>query len=150
MGSPERATRDEVDERIAIVEGLMRRAQWERGRSNRLLAKQWGCSIDAVNDYAAEAGRRVRADLTDREEVQITVCAALSTVVREGLRDGDRSSVVRAGDVWSRIVGARAPEKHEHSFADDFDAMSASDKSAWLRAKAAEMIAEADAIDAAQ
>ena len=86
MVSPDRASRDVVDERVGIVEGLMRRAQWERGRTNRALAKQWGCSVDAVNDYAAEAGRRVRADVTDREEVQMTVCAALSTVVREGLR----------------------------------------------------------------
>jgi hypothetical protein len=148
MASPDRATRDEVDERVGVIEALMRRAQWERGRSNRVMAKQWDCSVDAVNDYAAEAGRRVRAEVTDRDEVQVTVCAALSTVVREGLRDGDRAAVVRAGDVWSRVVGARAAERHEHSFADDFEAMSPSDKSAWLRAKAAEMIAEADAIDA--
>ena len=49
----------------------------------------------------------------------MTVCAALSTVVREGLRDGDRSAVVRAGDVWTRIIGARAAEKHEHTVVDD-------------------------------
>lgn len=149
MVSTDRASRDVVDERVGIVEGLMRRAQWERGRTNRALAKQWGCSVDAVNDYAAEAGRRVRADVTDREEVQMTVCAALSTVVREGLRDGDRSAVVRAGDVWTRIIGARAAEKHEHTVVDDFDAMTPSQKSAWLRDRAAEMLAEADRLDAA-
>lgn len=108
--SARRSTRKIVDERVLLIEGLMRRAAWDRGRSNRVLAQQWGCTVSAVNDYAAEAARRVRAEVTDPEMVETTVCAALSTVVRDGMRDSDRRSVIRAADVWSRIVGARAPE----------------------------------------
>lgn len=92
----------------------MRRCQWERGRTNRALAEQWGCSVGAVNDYAAEAARRVRAEVLNPDEVQETVCTALSAVIREGMRDKDRRAVIAAGDVWTRIVGARSPERVEH------------------------------------
>lgn len=115
VSQPKRATRAQVEERVALVEALMRRAQWERGRSNRAMAKQWDCSIASVDDYAAEAARRVRAEVTDPSEVQTTVCAALSTIVRESLRDGDRKSAVRAADVWSRVAGGRAADKVEMS-----------------------------------
>ena len=107
------SSRATIEERIDLIEGIMRRAAWERGRTSRALALQWTCSVGTVNDYAAEAGRRVRAEVTDPDVVSVTVSAALSTIVREGLRDGDRASVIRAGDVWTRIAGARQPERHQ-------------------------------------
>lgn len=107
------ASRATVAERIDLIEGLMRRAAWQRGRSNRQLAAQWGVSVGTVDDYAAEAGRRVRAEVLDPDTVSETVSAALSTIVREALAEKDRRSVIQAADTWTRIVGARAPERHQ-------------------------------------
>lgn len=146
MTKVRRATRTQVDERVGIIEGLMRRAAWDRGRTSRALASQWGCSLAAVNDYAAEAGRRVRAEVTDPDGVQTTVCAALSTIIREGLRDGERKTVVSAADVWTRIVGARAAERHEH-VVDDFERLPQQEKIRWLRDRAAKMLAAAEQLE---
>lgn len=108
-----RASDSIVEDRIEHIEGLMRRAAWDRGRTSRALAHEWGCSLASVNDYASRAGRRVRDEVTDTDEVTLTVSAALSTIVREALAEGDRTSVIKAADTWTRIVGARAPEKVE-------------------------------------
>ena len=64
------------------------RARWHRRRADASRARngsadepiaRWpsngGCSVDAVNDYAAEADRRVRADVTDREDADDSLCS---------------------------------------------------------------------------
>lgn len=86
---------------------------WQRGKSNRELAAQWGVSVAAVDDYAAEAGRRVRAALTDHDTVTETVSARMRRIVESGT-DKD---AIKAGDVWTRVVGARAPERTQASVA---------------------------------
>ena len=106
-----RSNPDLVAERVGIIENLMRQLLWERGRTSRDLAAKWGVSVAAVNDYAAEAGRRVREAVAQPDEVETTVCSALSTVLRQSMSEGDRKSAIRAADVWSHIVGARAPER---------------------------------------
>ena len=107
-----RSTRRQVTERLEVIEQLMRRAQWDRGRTSRALAKEWGVSLEAVNDYAAEASKRVREDVTDPEQVTLSVSAALSTIVRESMRDGDRRNAIKAGETWARVAGALV-QKHE-------------------------------------
>lgn len=110
-GHHARATREVVDKRVEHVADLMRRLVWQRGKTNRQLAKEWGLSVDAVNDYASHASRIVRAEVVDPDAVQETVCVALSTVMRDALEDGDRKHAISAADTWSRIAGARAPER---------------------------------------
>src|SRR4051812_27882805 len=73
-----RAREAEVDERVTTIAGMMRELCWLRGESNRVLAEEWGVSVAAVNDYAAEAGRRVRAEVTDPGEVTGTVAVVLA------------------------------------------------------------------------
>jgi hypothetical protein len=51
-------------------------------------------------------------------------------------------------DTWSRVVGARAAERHEHSvIVAQFEALPPAGKAAWLRERAARMLDEAERLD---
>src|SRR5262245_25567996 len=93
---------------------MMRELRWVRGKSAAELATAWGLATATVEGMAAEASRRVRAEVTDPDVVTETVACALDKVLRGALdrKKPDRRSAIMAADVWSRIVGARAPEKH--------------------------------------
>lgn len=138
-----RTPRAEVDERVELVESMMAGLIWERGKSNRELAARWGVSVGAVDEYAAEAGRRRRRALTNVDEVTETVTARMSRIVTSG----EDKDAIKAGDVWTRIVGARAPERHEHVVAQEFSALPPTAKSARMRELAARLLAEADRLD---
>lgn len=104
-----------MDTRIDDIADMMRSLSWRRGESNRELAKAWGVSVAAVNDYAAEASRRVRAEVTDKDEVTGTVATTLAGNLERASQAGEFGDVAKLADVWTRIVGARAPEKVEHT-----------------------------------
>jgi hypothetical protein len=143
-----RATREDTDMRVMTIEALMRELKWVRGKSNRELARKWDVSVANVNNLASEASRRVRLAITDRDEVQTTVCSAMHTIVHDGMALRDYRSVIKAGDVWTRIVGARAPERHEVSQVEqEVEAMTPADKALWCREKAAELLLEAERLD---
>lgn len=110
-----RARAREVDDRVDHIEGLMRELSYVRGKSNRALAAEWGCSVAAVNDYAAEAGRRLRSEVTDASEVTATVATTLRANLERASEAREFKAVASLADVWTKIVGARAPEKHEHT-----------------------------------
>lgn len=99
------------EQRIAFIMGMMREWQWKRGVSGPILAKEWGLSADRVKDLAAEASKRVRAEVTDPERVSGTVGSALSKVLHDSMDDGDRKSVIDASKAWAQIVGAMAPQR---------------------------------------
>jgi len=97
-----------TERRIAHIADKMRRLEWQRGKSGPIVAKRWRLSRSTVEKLAAEAGRRVRAEIVDPEAVTLTITAALDRTLRDALADGDRRTVVRVADVWARIAGATA------------------------------------------
>ena len=125
-------TRALKDERVERIVGMMRSLTWVRGKSNHELADAWGIPLGTVNGLAAVASRVVRAEVRDPDAVTDTVCVRLDRVVRTG----EDKDAVRAADVWSRITGARAPERVEHGVApmspEGFDALPLEGKIAWL------------------
>lgn len=127
---PPRTPAHEVERRISQIEQMMRALTWDRGRSNRELAARWNVAVATVNDYAAEAGRRVRAEVRNVDAVTDTVCVRLDRIVRTG---EDREAT-KAADVWTKIVGARAPEKSEVTVqtAEAFDRLDKAGKLAWI------------------
>ena len=110
-----RAKKPEVAERITVIADLMRTLAWRRGVSNRELATRWGVSIDAVNDYATTASHVVRSEVCNPEEVSHTVATTLAENLRRASDAAEYGDVAKIADVWTRIVGARAPEKIEHT-----------------------------------
>lgn len=108
-----------TEQRIAHIMGMMRRWEWKRGESGPVLAEQWGLSVDRVKDLAAEASKRVLAEVTDPALVSGTVGMALQRVLDEGMEaTGDakwhgRKLAVESSKAWAQIVGAMAPQRHE-------------------------------------
>lgn len=147
MPKTPKASSDLVDQRVKHIEEMMRTARWERGRSNRELAAAWAVTVASVNAYAAEASRRVRAEVTDPDSVQVTICGALHTIVRDGLAEADRTAVIRAADVWSRVSGARAPDKLDVAEVDPLHGLNLAEKSAWCRERAEQLLEMANDFD---
>jgi hypothetical protein len=130
---------DDTADRIAYVEELMRTLQWERGRTGPALAKAWGFSLHAVERWASEAWRRVKADDDDPDHVvrtRMKITTALEYVIDGAIeeiergavmskgedRNGEpivvtinpndaRRSIIAAGKTWAEIDGALAPQR---------------------------------------
>lgn len=143
-----RAKKPEVAERITVIADLMRTLAWRRGVSNRELATRWGVSIDAVNDYATTASHVVRSEVTNPEEVSHTVATTLAENLRRASDAAEYGDVAKIADVWTRIVGARAPEKREVAVVvASYEALPTPQRAVWLRERAQKLIDEADRLE---
>lgn len=124
-----------VAERVAYIADMMRDLRWKRGKTAYELAKVWGVSPSTIENYSAEANRKVCAEVTDPEYVSRTVCSALEEVIESAREEmvhgaviekvGDngepikytldpniaRRSITQAAKTWAEISGAMAPTK---------------------------------------
>lgn len=130
----------ETADRVAYVEELMRTLQWERGKTGPALAKAWDFSTHAVDRWASEAWRKVKAEIEDPDEMlraKQKVTAALEFVIDGAIEEiqcgvvmqsgvdrqsGEpimvtlnpndaRRSIIAAGKTFADIAGAMAPTK---------------------------------------
>jgi hypothetical protein len=143
-----RATPTETAGRVEAIAEQMRTGVWRRGESAVYLASEWGLAVATVEGLSAEASRVVAREVNDPEGLKTEV----ATVLRENLHRASRASEYKAvaslADVVTKIVGARAPERHEHAHVvASYEAMPVQDKAKWLRAKAAELLTEADRLE---
>lgn len=144
----QRATPTTVSERVERIAGLMRRLEWQRGETAPVLAKEWGLAVNTVEQLASEASRMVAREVTDPDGLKVEVASVLRANLHRASQAGEFKAVASLGDVVTRIVGARAPERHEHAHVvAHFDALPPPEKARWLREKAAAMLAEADRIE---
>lgn len=90
---------------------IMASGQWVRGKTVRVLAAEWGISLQAARDISAEASRRDAARVTDKEVVRGEACASLRNSLHGAEDDRKWSDVARVADIWTRVVGAREPER---------------------------------------
>ena len=140
---------------VVEIMGLMREAEWVRGKTCPALAKEWGLAQSTVEGYASEASRRVLAEVQDKDAVTGRLGAKMSEMVSAGSRrfvDGNDSDAgrvaVAAGQTWAKLVGAEAPQRLEVSLvAQQFASLPPAAKSAKLREQAARLLAAADHID---
>ena len=105
-----RATIATTAARVDFIASRMRRGEWERGKTARELAAEWGISVSRVEDLSAEAWRRVCAEATDADRAKPTISGTLQIALAEAFHGGQYRAVAQLADVYSRIVGARAPE----------------------------------------
>lgn len=138
-----------VAERVERIVGMMSRNEWRRGDSAPVLAEEWGLAVNTVEQLASEASRIVAREVTDPDRVKVDVSAVLMGDLRRASQAADFGNVARIGDVVTRIVGARAPERHEHAVVvAQYEALPPKARAQWLRDRAATMLAEADRLDA--
>jgi hypothetical protein len=111
-------------ERVDYIVDLMERLEWRRGKTAPELAAIWGVSVSAVENYSAEASRRVTAD---PDEARRDITAGCRKLFRDAVNEGDAKSARAVGELWATVSGAKAAEKHEHKVAgvtlDDLDEM---------------------------
>lgn len=124
-----RARAREVDALVAEIAERMVSGKWVAGRSHRELAEREGATVDAVEKWAADAGRMLRMlSPAEREDLRARNAArldmlydmAVSAVRVVSTGDGD-SEVVPQPDVRAavsalaeqgKLLGLNAPEKH--------------------------------------
>lgn len=134
--------------RVDQIADLMRRGQWDRGVSGQPLAEAWGLELKTVELHAAEAWRRVCSEADDAAEARPTIAGTLATSLAQAAASREYKAVASLADVWSKVVGARAPERHEHAVVvAQYEALPRAGKAQWLRERAAALIAEADRLE---
>lgn len=99
-----------VAERVDHIAGMMERLEWQRGKSARELAKTWGCSVSTVENYSAEAHRRMVAD---RDEAVRDISVGARRLYIDAVNNGDAKAAKMMGDLWADVAGAKAPIKQE-------------------------------------
>jgi hypothetical protein len=109
-----RARPEQTYQRVERIVGMMRRGEWQRGESAPVLAEEWGLVTATVEGLAVEASRVVAREVTDPERVKVDVSTILMRDIERASAVASFGDVARIGDVVTRIVGARAPEKHDH------------------------------------
>lgn len=107
----ERGTRQLTEARLHCIASLMREVKWIRGVSAMSLAKQWGISEQRVHELAAEASKRVRAEVEDPDSVRRDVNAALQKILEDSIQDGDRRHALSAAKILTWVMGTAAPTR---------------------------------------
>ncbi len=145
-----KSTPDETASRVDHIASVMRAGHWVRGGSAGDLAERWGLSLIRVEGLAAEAWRRVCAEADDAGFARPTIAGHLRVAIEQAAEARDHGNVAKLGDTWSRVVGARAPERHEHAhIVAQFEAMPREGKLAKLLEARAEIDAAIEALSEA-
>lgn len=109
-----RFKKSETHETAARVERIcemMRAGEWVRGQSDEALAAEWGFSASHIRNLSAEAWRRICAEANNPAEARPNIVATLLVSMERALGAGRFGDVARIADVWTRIIGAREPER---------------------------------------
>lgn len=138
-----------VEQRIAVIATMMREGRWSRGETADVLAVEWELSPSTVRDYSAEAWRRVCAAADDATTMRPTIAGTLAVALAQSAEARDHSSTAKLGDTLSRVIGARAPERHEVAVViAKYESWPKGERVKWLRERAEELRAEADRLEA--
>jgi len=108
----QRATPATTAERVERIMEMMHAMQWRRGESAPDLAEEWGLAVNTVEQLASEASRAVARAATDPQRVTEDVSVVLSRDLHRASESAEYGAVAKIADTWTRIVGARAPERH--------------------------------------
>lgn len=99
-----------VEQRVDHCAELMANLQWERGKTAKRLAQEWGLSVSAVEAHSAEASRRV---VGDRDEAIRDITAGARKLYTQCVQEGDAKGAKAIGELWADVAGAKAPTKTE-------------------------------------
>jgi Txe/YoeB family toxin of Txe-Axe toxin-antitoxin module len=109
-----RATAKETARRVDVIVGLMQRDEWQRTTSAEALAAEWRVAPATMEALASEASRRVvfiSGLVTTPEKLQADVAGVLVRSLHAAYAKGSHADVARVGDIVTKIVGARAPDR---------------------------------------
>lgn len=78
-------------ERVEACMAIMRTGDWKRGVTGPELATAWGMARTTLDDIAAEAWRRVQAEVVDKPRIQVFALTKLERIAKASMRDARRS-----------------------------------------------------------
>lgn len=96
-----------VAERVEHIASLMREHRYKRGVTSKELAAEWSLSVSTVENYTAEASRRVLSEYDDPDRVHLSGCTALETALDGAMADREWGDVARLADVLTRVTSRR-------------------------------------------
>jgi len=99
-----------VAERIDIITDMMRRCLYRRGRTDKHLAREWGMSLAQVQQDAAEASRRAKAEISNENYLDVTVDYHLENALLMATKQKDPRAVAAVASTWATVK--RAGNKH--------------------------------------
>jgi hypothetical protein len=114
-----KATTAETAERVDEICRMMTAGEWIRGRSEDVLAKEWDLSASRVRELSAESWRRVCHEADSPAKARPNIVGTLLVALERALTAGKYGDVAKIADVWTRIIGAREPEKQEINLTED-------------------------------
>lgn len=83
--------REPPEERIRHCMALMREGEWRKGETGLELAAEWGMSRFTLDKLAAEAWRRVQAEVLDAPAIQVFAVEKLKEIVRLQMAEASAS-----------------------------------------------------------
>lgn len=105
-------TRDEYGDRprtkelrVRFVMHLMATGRWVKGETGQELREAWDLSIDAINQDAAEASRRVQAAV-DPNWVRQRLTVALDQALEDAR--GDPKATAAVANAFASVIGVQA------------------------------------------
>ena len=113
MAKRPKATTAETADRVDEICRMMTCGEWIRGKSEDVLAESWGLSASRVRELSAEAWRRVCHESDRPEQARPNIVGMLQMSMSKAYEAGKYSDVAKIADVWTRIIGAREPERRE-------------------------------------
>lgn len=128
------ATSQEVAERVDTIADVMRHGEWKRGVTGQLYADKWGISLKRVEEHAAEAWRRVCREANNPDNMRPEIAGILRKNLNKADDKGNFSAIAALADTYSKVIGARAPDRHEHAVVvAQFDQLTKSGKVQWIQ-----------------
>lgn len=103
-----------TEQRIEHAAQLMRDCRFVRGKTSKVLAKEWGISEQRTREITAMAHKRVAAEMMhDREAIEAEIGSALSIGIKGAVEREDWRSIAALAKVYADASGVSAPTKLE-------------------------------------
>lgn len=99
-----------VAERVHYVFGLMCQLEYVRGKTTNELSEKWGLAVSTIENYTAEASRRI---YTDPETARFNITAGCQALFKDAVARGDAKGARAVGELWANVAGAKSPELHK-------------------------------------
>jgi predicted Zn-dependent protease len=93
-----------TSKRVDLIERMMRALQWERGKSANRLAGVWKCSRSTVENYSAEAWRRVKVTL-DPEAIRESILTGGNELIAQAVARGRARDFAEVSNVLMQATG---------------------------------------------
>lgn len=103
-----RHQRKAKEERIRRIIGLMTTpGGWRTGVTAKKLAAEYGLKLGTIRRDAIAAGRYIRGDLMDREEMRASILSQYQAIVAQSFKGGKYRDSISSLDSISEILGIK-------------------------------------------